>query len=164
MKYLRHPEGDLWVEEGLRSVAFQRVTGRRVVIHDDWEPLSDDAIVVRGGRMANEDLAQNAVSVFLESRRRLKGICGGAAEPPATMAEIKGQLPYKGDWACEARLGDLRGAGIDVVMVDTPPHCVILLDLSELGDQWFHSPRTIKAWWAWDFLRPLFGSPQRIDA
>jgi hypothetical protein len=135
------------------------VARRRVVIHDDWEPLSDDAIVVRGGRMANEDLALNLASVFLESK--LTGLCGGAAEPPLAAEAILAQLEYDGNWLCESRLGRLRAHGADVVMVNEIPKCVILLKVDELGDDWVRSPARLIAWQGWDRLKPLFSAPRQ---
>jgi hypothetical protein len=127
------------------------VAEREVVMHYDWEPLSSDAIVVRGGKMA-DDLAYNAKAVFLESA--LRGICGGAAEPPMTALEIVLATPYRGSWVCEAKLGDLRQEGFDVVMIDDLPHCVILLNSEDLNADWE----------GWDRLRSRFSEPRHIGS
>lgn len=110
--------------------------------------------------MANEDLAHNVASVFLESG--LSGLCGGAAEPTTTATDIVEALPYQGDWCCEATLGLLRAEGVDVVMVDTPPKCVILLNLDDLGADWYRKPFALVNWEGWDHLRSLFSDPRRV--
>jgi hypothetical protein len=49
-------------------------------------------------------------------------------------------------------LGDLRQEGFGVIMIDQPPHCVILLNSEDLGADWE----------GWDRLRSLFSEPRRI--
>lgn len=120
------------------------------VVHADREPLPDDAVVVRGGKLSSDVLANNAESVYLESG--LRGICAGAAEMPSSAGAVAAAMPYRGMWFCEAKLGDLRAEGFDVVMVDDPPHCVILLDSETLGAEWD----------GWDRLRRVFTDPRRI--
>lgn len=130
------------------------MAGDEVVIHDDWEPLSDKAIVVRGGKMTPDNLHYNAFSVLRESQGRLWGVCAGAADPPTSAVRIAAEMPYRGDWFCQGVLGQLRRAGFDVVMVDDAPHCVIRLGSDEWIDQG-------EGWPGWGVLRNLFSPPER---
>ena len=121
------------------------------VIHWDWEPLPDDAVVVRGGPMTNENLAYNAASVFLDSG--LRGICVGAGPVPAAAEDVAAGMPYRGQWISESTLGKLRRLGFDLVMVDEPTHAVLLLKSEALDADWE----------GWDRLREVFTAPRRLD-
>lgn len=122
--------------------------------------MPNDAIAVRGGDLAGrnwlEVLIGNAASVFLETGGEegggLRGVCGGAAPLPTTGETVAIDMPYRGDWYGETTVGALRGEGFDVVMVDEPPHCVLLLNSDDLG----------RDWEGWERFRSVFTIPQRI--
>jgi hypothetical protein len=124
-------------------------------LHWDWLPLSDDALVVRGGTMQSRGLWMNANTVVREARSTgspdVWGICVGAADS-ATAFQIALQMPYRGDKMRVASLGGLRAAGFDLVMVDERPHALLLLKEEPTGEHWE----------GWDRLRRLFTEPQTI--
>lgn len=119
-------------------------------LHWEWEPLSDGALVVRGGAMEDAKLWFNASSVFRETAG-VWGICVGAADG-ATAYQIASLMPYRGRTMRVAQLGVLRSAGFDVVMAGDPPHAVLLLNMEPTG----------AAWDGWERLRVLFTEPQVI--
>ncbi len=100
--------------------------------------------------MTNNRLWLNAKSVYLETQGTW-GICVGAADS-ATALHIATEMPYRGDKMRVASLGVLRAAGFDLVMVDEPPHAVLLLNAEPTG----------KTWDGWDRLRSLFTEPHVI--
>ena len=124
------------------------MTPNEVAVHWDWPRLSDSAVVVRGGQMFVDDMAYNAAHVLLESG--LSAICGGSAGRGVSARQIALRMPYKGDWYCVARLGSLRAEGFDIVMIDTPPHCLILLNSEDTSIDWD----------GWERLRSAFSQPR----
>jgi hypothetical protein len=66
----------------------------------DWAPLTDDAIVVRGGDMNDRNLWLNAHSVFRETGGADKGgvwgVCVGAADGHSVETIAKA-MPYNGE-------------------------------------------------------------------
>ncbi len=121
-----------------------------VELHWDWPPLSDDALVVRGGPMDSEHLYLSAATVERETAG-VWGLCVGAADG-STAYQIARTMPYRGKRMRVTSLGPLRAAGFDVVMVDEPPHAVLLLN---------GAPEDA-AWEGWDRLRRLFTEPMDI--
>lgn len=119
-------------------------------LHWDRQPLSNEALVVRGGAMEDAPLWFNASSVVRETAG-VWGICVGAADG-ATAYQIARQMPYRGKLMRVAPLGILREAGFDVVMAGDPPHAVLLLKAEPTGE----------AWEGWGRLRALFTEPQVI--
>lgn len=79
------------------------------------------------------------------------GVCVGAADS-ATAYQIIRRMPYRGDKMRVAQLGVLREAGFGLVMVDDPPHAVLLLNQVPTGPKWA----------GWERLRHLFTEPQVI--
>lgn len=123
----------------------------RVIVHSDWDPLPDDAVVVRGGPLHdNQHLAEHAASVYRESN--LRGICGGAAPLPTTADDVAFGMPYRGSLISESTAGALRAVGFDVVMVDDPPHCVILVDSDQPDAEWE----------GWERIREVFTNTHRF--
>jgi len=46
------------------------------------------------------------------------------------------QIPYRGQWMRRSILGHIRAKGFEVVMVDDPPHAIVLLKDEPTGDGW----------------------------
>jgi hypothetical protein len=95
-----------------------------------------------------DDMAYNADQVLREAG--LSGICGGAGDRGIGADEIAAGMPYRGSWYCESTVGELRAEGFDVVMIDDPPHCLILLNSEDTSIEWS----------GWDRLQALFSQPR----
>jgi hypothetical protein len=107
-------------------------------LHWDMDLPSDDAIVVRGGHMRSADLHTNATSVNRLTNlvgSPVWGICVGVADGMSAQ-EIAVAMPYRGDWFRQARMGDLVSVGFNFVLIDEPPHAVLLLKEEPTGDDW----------------------------
>lgn len=89
--------------------------------------------------MVPADLWENANSVRLETADTeppgVWGICVGASDD-LSADDIALAMPYRGRWMRRCVLGALREEGFDVVMLDDPPHAVLLLNDEPSGDDW----------------------------
>lgn len=101
-------------------------------------------------------LYRNAESVRRETGSEgapdgIWGICVAAAEGAAP-EEVAHQMLYRGEWMRRSVLGHIRDKGFEVVMVDDPPHAVILLEAVIL----LKDEPTSDDWEGWDLLRLVF--------
>jgi hypothetical protein len=128
-------------------------------------PFADDAIVVRGGLLDDDQHLWSHANVVVRetadvdpSGRGYWGVCIGCADG-GTPNEIALRMPYGGDWMRVARLGDLRTQGFDVVPLweaeADSTHSLLLLNEEPPTDAW-------DGWDGWNRLRTPFGDPVRI--